>query len=105
MLVTNQVRYSADLDAVAAARPAHRSYMRQLRDQGRLAAGGPFEDGTGALFLYVVDATGAEEGDAVAQAEAIAAADPYTAAGVIAEHTLAPWHVVYARPELITPTD
>jgi hypothetical protein len=80
-----------------------------LRGQGRPAARGLFEDGTGALFLYVVDAAGAGDGDgdgadAVAQAEAIAAADPYTAAGVIAEHTLAPWHVVYARPELITPT-
>jgi uncharacterized protein YciI len=94
VLVSNYIHYVDDLDAVAAARPVHRAYMKRLDEEGRLAAGGPFEDGTGALFVYRVDS--------VDEAGQIAADDPYTAAGVIKDHTLQPWHVVYADPTLLS---
>jgi len=94
VLVSNYVRYVDDLAAVAAARPVHRAYMKRLDEGGRLAAGGPFEDGTGALFVYRVDS--------VDEARQIAADDPYTAAGVIKDHALQPWHVVYADPTLLS---
>jgi len=97
MLVSNYIHYIDDASAVAATRPAHREYMKWLLDTGRLAAGGPFEDGTGALFVYEVDSP--------AEAQRIAADDPYTAAGVIKDHTLRPWHVVYADPTLFTPSE
>jgi uncharacterized protein YciI len=47
----NLLFYVADPDAVAAARPVHRAYMADLKRQGKLAAGGPLDDLTGALFI------------------------------------------------------
>ena len=59
MRYANVLFYVADPDAVAAARPVHRAYMADLKRQGKLAAGGPFDDLTGALFIY--EAESAEE--------------------------------------------
>jgi uncharacterized protein len=97
VLVSNYVHYVDDLSAVAAPRPVHREYMKWLLDTGRLAAGGPFENGTGALFVYEVES--------LAEAQRIAADDPYTAAGVVRDHTLQPWHVVYTNPTLFVATE
>ena len=52
-----------------AAAPAHREYLTRLLADGRLAACGPFADGSGALFIY--------EAASLAAAEEILAADPY----------------------------
>jgi uncharacterized protein len=52
MKFANYIRYVEDRDAVAAIRPAHRAYLRGLLEGGQLAAAGPFDDGSGALFIY-----------------------------------------------------
>jgi uncharacterized protein YciI len=89
----NYIRYVDDQEAIAAIRPTHRAYLADLLAQGKLAAAGPFTDGAGALFIYE-----AENADV---AEEFAAKDPYTVGGVIAEHTIKPWQLVYSNTSLL----
>ena len=93
MRYANLLFYVADPDAVAAARPVHRAYMADLKRQGKLAAGGPFDDLTGALFI--------DEAESTDEAERFAAEDPYTHAGLIKEHTIRPWRLIYSNPSLL----
>jgi uncharacterized protein len=93
MKYANYIRYIEDQDAIAAIRPAHRQYLAGLLAEGRLAAAGPFADGRGALFIY--------EADTGAAAEDFAARDPYTLGGVIREHTIEPWELVYSNTSLL----
>jgi len=72
-------------------RPAHRKYLSGLLEAGKLHASGPFTDDGGALLIYDV----ADE----AEARALLAADPYTAAGtVIADAQLRGWNRVLPPP-------
>jgi hypothetical protein len=52
--------------------------VTQLLADGRLVAGGPFTDGSGALFIY--------EAASLADAEKIVADDPYRVGGLMARH-------------------
>lgn len=67
-------------------RPRHREYLRGLFDEGKLAMSGPWGDDTGATLIY--EAADMEE------AERLLDADPYRAAGVIAEARIKEWRVV-----------
>jgi uncharacterized protein len=89
----NYIRYVDDQKAIAAIRPAHRAYLATLLEKGSLAAAGPFFDGTGALFIY--------EAASADIAEQFAAEDPYTIGGVIKEHTIEPWDLVYSNTALL----
>ena len=93
MKIVNYAKYADSADRLASLRPAHRQYMSQLLAEGRLVAGGPFSDGSGALFIYEVDS--------VAAAEKIVAADPYHVGGAFASCALSPWEIVKASPALI----
>jgi uncharacterized protein YciI len=93
MKFANYIRYVEDQDAVAAIRPAHRAYLHGLLEGGQLAAAGPFDDGSGALFIY-------EAGD-IDTARGLAEADPYTLGGVIKQQTITPWDLVYSNPALL----
>ena len=79
-----EYRY-VDPDARARVRPDHLAYMAGLHDRGRVVMGGPVGDGSGALGVLRVDS---EE-----EVRAIIADDPYTAAGVAADHVVRPWTV------------
>ncbi|MBO2448889.1 hypothetical protein J4573_17425 [Actinomadura barringtoniae] len=48
-------------DERLAARPAHRQYLSQLHDQGRLVMAGPWSDDSGALLLFDTDERGMRE--------------------------------------------
>jgi uncharacterized protein len=86
MKFINMCRYIDDLDHVAELRPAHRTYMAQLDSAGKLCAAGPFEDGTGALFIYeAADQRAAEE---------IVHADPYFTGGALGAFELVAWSPV-----------
>jgi hypothetical protein len=50
--IVNHVRYIGGAEKVASVRPAHRAFMSKLGEQGRLVAGGPLADGSGAIFIY-----------------------------------------------------
>ncbi|WP_158945344.1 YciI family protein [Granulicella sp. S190] len=83
MKFVNLCRYIDDLNRVAELRPAHRQYMARLDSENKLWAAGPYEDGTGALFIYeAVDLEAAEE---------IRQADPYFTGDVLASSELAAW--------------
>ena len=80
-----EYRY-ADLDARARVRPDHLAYVTSLHDQGKVVLAGPVGDGSGAMMVLSVGS--------LREAEEIVKADPYTAAGVGADHVLRPWNVV-----------
>ncbi|MEJ0001242.1 MAG: YciI family protein [Verrucomicrobiota bacterium] len=85
-------RYIPDRDKVAAIRPAHRDYIASLFAQGRIAAAGPFADGSGGLFIY--EAASPEE------AAAMMAQDPYFVQGAYGSFELTAWTPANANPEL-----
>lgn len=80
-----EYRY-ADLDARARVRPDHLAYLQSLHDKGTVVLAGPVGDGSGAMMI--LQAASQED------AQQIVDADPYTAAGVGADHVLRPWKVV-----------
>ena len=45
------IRYTAPMDKVAEATPAHRAYLGTLNDQGYLLVSGPFDPRTGGAIL------------------------------------------------------
>ena len=96
MKIVNLVRYVDDSGLVWRIRPEHRRYMDVLLDGGKLVAGGPYEDGSGALFIYQAASTD--------EADAIVAADPYSRNGAIADYQLKAWDVVKADPALLPDT-
>jgi len=68
-------------------RPAHREYLAELKEAGKLVTAGPFADQTGALLIYDV----ADE----AELRDILAKDPYTTADVYEIITLAEWQTAF----------
>lgn len=81
------IEYISDQDKVQAVRPVHREYLATLKAQGRLAASGPFADGSGALIIY--------EADSLEQAEALLKDDPFYRAGVFVSWRIRPWNQVF----------
>jgi uncharacterized protein len=92
MKIINYATYIDDQQVVAGIRPTHRRYMDTLIADGRLIAGGPLADGTGALFIYDVAS--------MQEARAIVAADPYSTDGAFAHVELKAWDVAKAQPTL-----
>ena len=74
-------------DQIAGTRPIHREYLGTLREQGKLAASGPFEDDSGALIIY--------EAETQEEAEALIEGDPFRKAGVFKSYTIKPWRQVF----------
>ena len=68
-------------------RPAHREYLAELKEAGKLVTAGPFADQTGALLIYDV----ADE----AELRDILAKDPYTTADVYEIITLTEWQTAF----------
>jgi uncharacterized protein len=86
-----EYRY-ADLDARARVRTDHLAYMHSMYEKGTVVLAGPVGDGSGAM---VIIRAGSQE-----DAQQVVDADPYTAAGVGADHVLRPWKVVVpTQPE------
>ena len=67
-------------DRIKATWPAHRVYLRSFLDSGKLLAAGPFENGSGALWVLDVDT--------VEEADEIVKGDPFVAAGTITGWTV-----------------
>ncbi len=79
--------YPSDMSMIQQARPAHRAYLVGLREQGKLAAAGPFSDDSGALIIYEA---GSEE-----EARRLIEADPFHTAGVFVQVQLRSWNQVF----------
>lgn len=69
--------------------PGHQAYLDELRERGALEVCGPFTDQSGGA--YVVRA------DSLAQAEAIAAADPLGSSGA-SELAVWAWELSWVEP-------
>jgi uncharacterized protein YciI len=81
------IEYIPDAEKVQSVRPVHREYLGKLRERGKLAAAGPFPDGSGALIIY--DAETAED------AEALLREDPFNQNGVFVSWVIRPWNQVF----------
>lgn len=79
-------------DVRAANRPAHIAYLDS--HESRIVAAGPLltEDGTGMIGSVLI-----VECDDRAAAEAFAAADPYTLAGLFERVEIRPWRKAYPK--------
>lgn len=93
MKYVNYIHYAGTSDEVAALRPAHRAYLAELAARGKLAASGPLTDFTGALFIY--------EADSLAEAQQIAADDPYAIGGVLTDSELKQWQLLFSDTDLL----
>lgn len=76
-------------------RPAHVDYLMALDKAGKLRFGGPFlnEDGKPIGSMVAVEA------EDRAEAEKIAAGDPYAKAGLFDHVEILPWNWVFKAPE------
>ena len=86
-------KYTSNASTIAAARPAHREYLKGLADQGRLVMSGPFGDDSGGLFIY--------EADDAAQVENWIRQDPFTRSGVFVSWDVRPWNVIFLNRALL----
>ena len=90
------IEYIQDAEKIQSSRPVHRQYLAQLKEHGKLAASGPFTDGSGALIIY--EAATREE------AEQILKGDPFSKNGIFVSYVLRPWNPVMANRELFPGT-
>jgi uncharacterized protein YciI len=86
MKVATFITY-ANQDKIAEVRPRHREYLGTLKEEGKLAMSGPFEDDSGALIVYEVES--------LDEARRILEADPFNEAGVFQSYTMKPWRQVF----------
>jgi uncharacterized protein YciI len=86
------IEYTRDAAKIAAARPAHREYLKGLLESGRLAISGPFIDDSGGLLIY--------ETETLEEAEALLREDPFTKSGVFLNWTIRAWKPIMANPAL-----
>jgi uncharacterized protein YciI len=86
MKFINYVKYR-DLDKIASARTAHFAYADRLREQGKLAIGGPLTDDQGRRIglLFVYEAVSRDEALAFAQE------DPFTLANALSGYEITEW--------------
>jgi uncharacterized protein YciI len=88
MKFVNFVKYS-DLDKIAGARPAHFAYADRLREQGKLAIGGPLVDDRGRRvgLLFIYEAASRDE------ALTLAREDPFTLANALSSSEITEWRL------------
>lgn len=86
------IEYTRDTAKIAAARPAHREYLKGLLESGRLAISGPFTDDSGGLLIY--------EAETLEQAEALIREDPFAKGGVFLSWNIRGWKPIMANPAL-----
>lgn len=76
--------YGQNRDELLAARPAHREYIAELAKRNVVLMAGPYADDLGSLVVY--------EAEDRTRLKEIVDADPYSAAGVIAEWRIREWN-------------
>lgn len=87
------IDYTPDKAKIAEVRPAHRVYLTNLVQSGKLVCAGPFMDDSGGLIVY--------EAENAEAAEALLKGDPFCTGGVFLRWTLRPWKTVFGNHGLI----
>lgn len=90
MKFTAFVEYAPEPERIAQIRPAHRAYLKDLLDRGRLVLAGPFADGSGALFVY--------DAPNEAAAARLADDDPFAQASLFKRVVMKPWTLAFLSP-------
>jgi uncharacterized protein YciI len=69
-------------------RPAHRAFLRELHDAGKLKVCGPWgpEEAPGGMLIF--------EGESAAEIGALLDRDPFAEVGVVAERSIKSWGIV-----------
>jgi len=78
-----------DRSLIDETRPAHRSFIARLKEQGQVIAAGPYGDGTQSIIIVRLP-DGASRGDAAE----LLAEDPYLAAGALENREFREWNPV-----------
>lgn len=83
------------LDLRLSTRPAHVDWLKGLEARGVLKAAGPFlgDDGKPVGSMLILKA------ESLDAATALAAEDPYAAAGLFTDVAVRPWNWVFVNPE------
>lgn len=79
--------YPSDSDELGLIRPAHRAWLAEQLDAGRLLASGPMVDTPNALLIW--------RADSVEELATLLNDDPFDVAGLILERTIAEWNPVF----------
>jgi uncharacterized protein YciI len=93
MIFAATVSFGEDLPRIPELRPAHRAYLAELRDRGKLALSGAYADHRGGLNIF--EAASEEEVDGLLKA------DPYTPAGIFATWEIRAWNIVISNRDLL----
>lgn len=88
------VRYRRPINEVEAATPVHRTYLRQLKADGRLVAAGPMDPRYGGIFLLKVSDDHPQR-----DLDAIRDGDPFYQQH-IAQYELHAWNVLVGKDGL-----
>ena len=88
------VRYRQPIEEILKVQDAHRAYQRQLKADGILLAGGPWDPRFGGMFLVRVP-----DDNPRAALDRIRDNDPFYTSGV-AQYELLCWNVVIGKEEL-----
>jgi uncharacterized protein YciI len=86
------IEYTTDASKIAATRPAHRVYLKNLLDSDHIVISGPFADDRGGLLVY--------EADSQQEVEEMIRNDPFAKEGVFLSWTIREWRVVMSNPKL-----
>lgn len=89
------IRYRRPLEEVLSIVEQHRSYLRELKDEGLLIASGPMDPRSGGLVLLHVP----DDEDVQATLDRVRDGDPYVTFGM-AQYELIPWAVNIGKEEL-----
>lgn len=84
-----QYTYGGAPDAMDAARPVHKQFLKELYEQGRIKVSGPIDpaDGGGALLIL--------EGNSREEISELMDGDPFKEAGFITERVIRQWNVFF----------
>ncbi|MBK8207676.1 MAG: GTP cyclohydrolase [Planctomycetes bacterium] len=85
------IEYTKPMPEVEAATPGHRAYLKQLFDEGRIVASGPFVPRTGGMLLF--------RAANAAEVAVVIEADPFQRLGV-ARYDVREWSPTFGAERL-----
>jgi uncharacterized protein YciI len=82
--------FNDDKELLARTRPAHREYLQELVDAGKIWLSGPWVDDTGAMLVF--------DTETMEEAQRLIDDDPYQTEGVLSNARIKEWRLVFQAP-------
>jgi uncharacterized protein YciI len=82
---TVETHYTADRERLAAARPAHREYLMELAERGKVLAGGAYADDLSGFVVY--------RAADIDELNLLLAGDPYTTEQIADRRVVKEWTI------------